>query len=55
MARDIANDGSTNELYEGILSPYAYDIVREIWGKQTGGRMNSKAYKAAVTEFDEKF
>lgn len=55
MARDIANDGSTNELYEGILSPRAYDVIREIWGKQTGGRKNSKAYKAAVVEFDEKF
>jgi hypothetical protein len=55
MARDIASDGYTNELYEGILSPYAYGIIREIWGKQTGGRMNSKAYEAAVAEFDEKF
>lgn len=54
MACDVANDGSTNEL-EVILSPRAYDIIREIWGKQTGGRMNSKAYKAAVAEFDEKF
>lgn len=55
MARDIANDGSSNVLYEGILGDRAFTIVREIWGKQMGGRMNSKAYKAAVAEFDEKF
>lgn len=55
MARDIANDGFSNVLYDGILSDRMFTIVREIWGKQTGGRMNSKAYKAAVAVFDEKF
>ncbi len=55
MARNISNDGFSTELYEGILSPRQFQIVREIWGKQTGGRMNSKAYKAAVVEFDQKF
>lgn len=53
MARTIGNDGFSTELSE-ILSWNQLRIVREIWGKQYG-RMNSKAYEAGVTEFDEKF
>lgn len=54
IARNIETDGFETDLYL-ILGQYPYNIVREIWGKQTGGRKNSKAYKAAVVEFDEKF
>lgn len=53
MARTIGNDGFSTELTD-ILSSGQFRIVREIWGKQYG-RMNSKAYNAAVAEFDEKF
>lgn len=55
MARNIEVAGFSTDLFDGILSPRKFDIVREIWGKQTGGRMNSKKYNAAVVEFDEKF
>lgn len=55
IARNIEVDGFSTDLFDGILSPRQFDIIREVWGKQTGGRMNSKAYKAAVVEFDEKF
>jgi hypothetical protein len=57
VARQIANEGNASELsgHDGILSSRQYAIAREIWGKVTGGRMNSKAYKAAVAEFDKKF
>lgn len=55
MVETLVNASFSTELYEGILSPRQYQIVREIWGKQTGGRINSKAYKAAVAEFDRKF
>jgi len=55
MARLISSCGSSAELYDGILSPRQFDVVREIWGKTVGGRKNSKAYKAAVAEFDERF
>ena len=55
MARNIKTDGFSTDLCEGILSPGQFDIVREIWGKQIGRRMNSKKYKAAVIEFDGKF
>lgn len=53
MARRIETDGFSTDLYK-ILGRNPYNIVREIWGK-LDGRMNSKAYKAAVTEFDAKF
>lgn len=55
MACNISNDGFSTELYEGILSPRQFQIVREIWGKTTGGRMNSKKYNIAVSEFDKNF
>ncbi len=54
MAENIGRDGSTNDLYK-ILGHNPYNIIREIWGKQTGGRMNSKKYNVAVDEFDQKF
>lgn len=54
MARNIANDGSSNDL-NSILSDRQFQIVREIWGKRTGGRMNTKAYNVAIAEFDAKF
>lgn len=54
MIETITRNGSTNDLHE-ILSPRQYEIVREIWGKTVGGRKNSKAYKAAIAEFDQKF
>lgn len=54
MAEGIGRDGSTNDLHE-ILWENQCCTVREIWGKQTGGRMNSKKYQAAVDEFDQKF
>lgn len=53
MARTIKNDGFSIDLFS-ILSPRQFDIVREVWGKYDG-RKNSKAYKAAVAEFDTKF
>ena len=43
------------ELYNDILSPRQFEVVREVWGKTTGDRRNSKAYKAAVEEFDRLF
>lgn len=55
MAANIQNDGFSTILYDGILSHNQYNIVRDIWGKTVGGRRNSKAYKAAVAEFDTKF
>jgi len=55
MAQIVSSCGSSAELYDGILSPGQFDAVRDIWGKVVGGRKNSKAYKAAVAEFDEKF
>lgn len=54
MARTIGNDGFSTNLYD-ILSPGQFRIVREVWGKTLGGRMNSKAYNAAVAEFDTLF
>lgn len=32
-----------------------YDIVRDIYGKETGGRSGSKKWKEAVARFDERF
>lgn len=55
MVERLVNASFSTELYEGILSPGQFQIVREIWGKQTGGRKNSKAYEAAVAEFDRRF
>ncbi len=37
------------------LPDNAARIVREIWGKATGGRRGSKAYDGAVNAFDERF
>ncbi len=54
MARNIETDGFSTDLFKGILSPRQFDIVREVWGKYDG-RKNSRAYKAAVAEFDIKF
>lgn len=54
MALEIEEATVSTEL-DGIFSPNQFDIVREIWGKQTGGRKNSNAYKAATAEFDAKF
>lgn len=54
MARTIKTDGFSTDLYKGILSPRQFEIVREVWGKYDG-RKNSKAYKAAIAEFDTKF
>ena len=55
MSRNIDAADFFTTLYDGILSPNQFQIVREIWGKNTGGRKNSKAYKVAVALFDEKF
>lgn len=54
MASQLANAGYSTNLVD-IFSDNQYRIVRDIWGKQTGGRSNSKAYQAAVLEFDRKF
>jgi len=53
MADQVTNAGYGTKLSE-ILSDRQIEIVRNIWGKQAG-RRNSKAYKAAVKEFDAKF
>jgi hypothetical protein len=36
------------------LSPRCLDIVRDIYGKATGGRKGSKKFEAAVAEFDRR-
>lgn len=54
MADCIWNAGYSTKLTD-ILSENQFRIVREIWGKRTGGRGGSKAYNAAVLEFDQKF
>lgn len=54
MASTIEDARGSTKL-DDIFSFNQLDIVREIWGKQTGGRKNSKAYKVAVVEFDAKF
>lgn len=53
IARQIEACGSTTDL-RGMFSPNQFNVIRDIWGKQSG-RKNSKAFKAAVAEFDEKF
>lgn len=51
MAGSIKADGWSTDL-EQILRGRSYSIVRDIWGKTTGGRRGSKAYEAALEKFD---
>jgi len=51
MAGSIKADGWSVHL-EQILRGRSYSIVRDIWGKATGGRRGSKAYEAALEKFD---
>jgi len=55
IRNDILEATAGTVLDEDILSPNVYQITREIWAKQTGGRKNSKAYKEALVIFDESF
>lgn len=51
MASSIRCDPFDTAL-EKILRGRSYSIVRDIWGKATGGRRGSKAYESAIEKFD---